>query len=304
MGSITIPVVSIQQMVAMADGLLRAGDHALAQALYQAALAKGPPERDRQRIRTRLGLAKAPTARTAMNLGLLLDLEAGRQANPFVGEGLATWLKTLPFADDARFQELAERHAALLPLANWHWNLSVAVWAVRQAQGVPGDLVELGVFKGHTTLFCAEYVEFQTWPKRWWLYDTFEGIPADQQSPGWAEINKNLYEGAFSHEEVAQRFAHLPNVKVIKGRVPEILLEGDGAPEQIAFIHIDLNNAPAEIGALDTLFDRLSSGGVILFDDYCWGSARVQYEAEKAWFEARDLHILPLPTGQGLFVKR
>jgi predicted O-methyltransferase YrrM len=89
-------------------------------------------------------------------------------------------------------------------------------------------------------------------------------------------------------------------VRVIQGRVPEILSEY--APEKISFMHIDLNNAPAEIGALQLLFDRLAPGGVIIFDDYCWATTRAQHVAEKAWFERRGLHILPMPTGQGVFV--
>jgi hypothetical protein len=285
----------------MGDGLLRNQHFDLARQLYSVALKRASPHR-RQAARVRLGLALAPTARTLMLLRLVEELEAGSAPLAFVSEGMATWLKTLPFADDARFQELAETHADLLPIANWHWNLQTALWAVQATRDVPGDFVELGVFKGHTTLFCADYVGFQEWPKQWWLYDTFEGIPDDQVAPGWERVNQKLYTDKFSFEEVRDRFARFPNIKVIKGRVPEILQEG--APERIAFMHIDLNNAPAEIGALETLFDRVSPGGVILFDDYCWASARAQYDAENAWFAARGLQILPIPTGQGVFVKR
>lgn len=301
MSSVTINQASAEQLVAMGDGLLKNGHFALARQMYAVALKQAVPQRV-QAVRTRLGLTLAPTARTAMLLRLVEELEGSGMTQAFASEGMATWLKTLPFADDARFQALADAHAELLPIANWHWNLQTAVWAVRGARDVPGDFVELGVFKGHTTLFCADYVGFQDWPKQWWLYDTFEGIPEDQVAAGWERVNQKLYTDKFSFEEVRDRFARFPNIKVIKGRVPEILQEG--APERIAFMHIDLNNAPAEIGALDALFDRVSPGGAILFDDYCWASARAQYDAENAWFAARGLQILPLPTGQGLFLKR
>ena len=236
-------------------------------------------------------------------MAVLQELEAGNALPQFVGAGLATWWKTLPFMEDPRFLEINDRHASLLPLGNWHWNLSTALWAVRQVKDVPGDFVELGVFKGHTTLFCADYVEFQTWPRRWWLYDTFDGIPDDQVAKGWEERNKNLYQdGAFTFEEVRDRFAAYPNIDVIKGRVPEVLV--GNSPDTIAFMHIDMNNPTAEIGALDALFERVSSGGVILFDDFCWATAKAQFDAETKWFAERGLHVLPLPTGQGLFVKR
>lgn len=302
MNRVVIEETSPEEIMAMADGLFRAEAYPMAKSLYEIAERSATSRALRARLRTRIGLLGAPNHRTRMNFDLLVRLEEDDQPNPYVGDGLATWLKTLPFDRDDRFQEIARRHAALLPIANWSWNLTTVLWAVQQTQSVPGDFVELGVFKGHTTLFCAEYVDFATWPRQWWLYDTFDGIPEDQQSPGWAAINEGLYRGSFSYEEVAERFAHLPNIKVIKGRVPEILHEG--SPGQVAFMHVDMNNAPAEIAALELFFDRLSPGGIVVFDDYCWQSARTQYQAEKAWFDARGLHVLAMPTGQGVFVKR
>ena len=57
------------------------------------------------------------------------------------------------------------------------------------------------------------------------------------------------------------------------------------------------------MGALDALYGRLSPGGVIVFDDFCWSTSHAQFRAEMAWFNARELTVFPLPTGQGLFIK-
>ncbi len=293
-----MPKTPVQTLIEDADALVKAGKFQAATELYRQALADhGARE---QPIRVRRGLMAAPYPGTPALVELLQQVEA-ISPNAFVTDGLATWRKTLPFMHDPRFLALADKHGHLLPLPNWHWNLQVVLWAVRQARDVPGDYVELGVFKGHTTLFCAEYLDFQTWPRRWWLYDTFEGIPDDQVDPGWAEINRKTYAGTFSYDEVKASFAHIGNVDVIKGRVPEILQER--CPDRIAFIHLDLNNATAEIAALDALYDRLSPGGVIVLDDYGWSSAHAQFIAETRWFAARDLPLLSLPTGQGVFVK-
>ena len=299
MRNLTIGFDASSVLVHMADGSMRAGDAETAAQLYAIAL-KWAPQEEVHAIRVRLGLATNPTGRGKHLHAVLMALEEfGQQV--FVGDGLATWQKTTPFFDDERFVAIAEKHAALLPLANWHWNLQTVLWAIRQASNVEGDFVELGVFKGHTTLFAAEYLEFQTWDRRWLLYDTFEGIPQDQLDPGWEETNKGLYGGTYGFEEVRDRFAAFPNIEVIKGRVPEILSEVP--PGRIAFLHMDLNNSTAEIAALDALFDRISPGGVIIFDDYAWITARAQHDAENRWFAARNLQILALPTGQGLFIK-
>jgi hypothetical protein len=103
------------------------------------------------------------------------------------------------------------------------------------------------------------------------------------------------------HREVVDLFASYPNIEVVRGRVPEVFEAR--CPERIAFVHLDLNSARAEVGALDALYDRLSPGAVVVFDDYGWFTARDQFDAENGWMRARGLSILELPTGQGLFVK-
>ncbi|MDB5419529.1 MAG: hypothetical protein JWP50_2948 [Phenylobacterium sp.] len=292
--------MTTEQVIVMADALFAGRFLAPAKGLYSSALRREPNPGLRLRLRLRLGLLLTPNGRTLSLLRLLKDLE-GQHKQVFVGDGMATWLKTIPFLDDERFMELEAKHAHLLPIANWHWNLQTVLWAVQRTADVEGDLVELGVFRGHTTMFTADYVQFQNSPKRWRLFDTFEGIPEDQLDAGWAQLNDASYKGTYSYEEVVERFAAFPNIEVIRGRVPEILHEH--CPERICFLHIDLNNTAAEIAALDFVFDRLSPGAVLILDDYCWASARAQFEAERRWFKARGLHVLPLPTGQGVFIK-
>lgn len=290
--------LTVGEAVAIAEALARRGSTQRAFRLLADSLSTVPARTD---IRVRRGIAARPTAR----IGVMLDLMAALKEFPttgFVSDGLATWMKILPFFEDPRFLEIAGRHEGLLPIPNWHWNLQTVLWAARQVASIPGDFVELGVFRGHTTLFVADYLEFAGLDRTWRLYDTFDGIPDDQLDANWAANNQKAYQGTFSFEEVRDRFAAFPNIRVVKGRVPEVLA-GDDLPERIAFLHMDLNNSTAEIAALDLLYDRLSPGGVIVFDDYCWEVSRAQHDAEKAWFAERGLHILPMPTGQGVFIK-
>jgi predicted O-methyltransferase YrrM len=103
-------------------------------------------------------------------------------------------------------------------------------------------------------------------------------------------------------DKVRARFQPWQNVLVTQGKVPEVLAEV--APDQIAFLHIDMNNAEAERGALERLFDRVSTGGIIVLDDYGWNGYRAQKDSADEFMRSRDLSILELPTGQGLVVKR
>jgi hypothetical protein len=219
----------------------------------------------------------------------------------FVSNGLATWGRATSFAGDDKFYLLHEKYSDLLSAPNWHWNLSVAKWCVESALKLDGDLVELGVFKGHTTAFVADYVDFSKQAKNWYLYDTFTGIPAeDMNNSSWADKNTAAYSN-FSYEEVADRFKHYPNIHVIQGRVPDVFKETP-PPSRISFLHIDMNSAKAEIAALEYIFDAVIPGGIILFDDYGWKVCDEQHQAINKWAKEKALSILELPTGQGLLV--
>jgi O-methyltransferase len=89
----------------------------------------------------------------------------------------------------------------------------------------------------------------------------------------------------------------------MKGRIPEVF--AGGCPEKIAYLHIDLNQAPAEVASLEYLFDRMVPGGILILDDHEWaGVYREQKLAEDAWFDVRQYRVIPLPAGQGLVIKR
>jgi hypothetical protein len=101
---------------------------------------------------------------------------------------------------------------------------------------------------------------------------------------------------------VRAKFADYPQVRIVQGEIPAALAD---SPERISYLHIDLNQATAEVAALDVLFDRVVPAGMIILDDYEWAMAyRQQKIKEDAWFDARGYRVMPLPTGQGLVIKR
>jgi len=213
---------------------------------------------------------------------------------------MMTWSRTAGFLADKRFVDAYVRNHDASHLQYYHWQIHTVCWAAGSCLGIAGDFVELGVFKGFTTAVAAEYLDFKSVAKRWYLYDTFTGIPEDQLNAGWTDSYKELMP-ATAYEDVQRRFADYRNIQVIKGKVPDILDEI--SPERTAFMHVDLNSAVAERAALERLFDRLSTGGMIVFDDYGWTAALQQKLAADEFMAAHGHAVLELPTGQGLVVK-
>jgi hypothetical protein len=89
----------------------------------------------------------------------------------------------------------------------------------------------------------------------------------------------------------------------VKGYIPESFARSRN-PEQIAWMHIDLNSSIPTIASLDFFWDRLLPGGVVLLDDFAWsGYEDTRMEVEK-WCQATSLDIMKFPTGQSLITKQ
>lgn len=189
------------------------------------------------------------------------------------------------------------------------WRLHTLVWAARSAIAHKGDLVECGVFKGDMSWVVATILGDRIADRTFYLYDSFEGFSPTLSSaadfpddPGFLKMANNIYQDPAIYEAVIKKFAGMPHVKVIRGFVPETFKIA--IPERIAFLHIDLNSPAAEIAALEHLFDRVVSGGYIVFDDYGWKQFKKQRDAENRFMADRGHFILELPTGQGLVIKQ
>ena len=151
MPSLHFDSISVLKMMQIGDALVRVGNAETAREVYRRALSEPSPHRNA--LLVRIGLLSKLDPQVLHLMDILQAAERIDPANTFVGDGLATWLKRQPFHDDVRFTEIAERHADLLPIRNWQWNLQIALWAARRALLAPGDFVELGVFRGHTIGF-------------------------------------------------------------------------------------------------------------------------------------------------------
>lgn len=212
----------------------------------------------------------------------------------FFGDNLFTYGRNLSFVEDSKLMAATAAHTENAVEKAILWRHAVVAWGAKQGMRLEGDFVECACYKGTTARIICDYVDFAASSKTYYLYDLFEH---DDSMPHHAmpEHSTSLY------ERVKARFASIPNVRVTKGAVPDVLQQV--APEKIAFMHLDLNNAAAEIGALEMLFDRMVPGAILVLDDYGWLGYRAQKLAEDPWLAARGYQVLELPTGQGLVIK-
>lgn len=188
--------------------------------------------------------------------------------------------------------------------ASVHWRVYVECWAAKIGTRLEGDFVECGVERGSTASAVMEYVDFRALQRRYYLLDTFNGVDPSLLSQD--EIARGIQRYSDKHyydcyDEVCKTFATYPNVNIIRGTVPGTLLQA--TPEKVAYLSIDMNCAAPEIAAAEHFWPRMSSGAMVVLDDYGWTRHLNQKHAFDEFALRHGITILPLPTGQGLMVK-
>ena len=154
----------------------------------------------------------------------------------------------------------------------------------REQLVVPGDFVEMGCYRGDTSLLLAEVLQrgirsrleilvvekpVENSEKRLWIYDSFEGLPekgeADKSVVGEEFRGGEL---VVTKREVKERFLRaglkLPIIK--KAWFSE--LTGTDMPEKIAFAFLDGDFYESIRDSLRLVGPRMAQGGVIIVHDY------------------------------------
>ena len=159
-----------------------------------------------------------------------------------------------------------------------------------------GDFVELGCYRGDTSLLLAELLVEKTVEKsvkKLWMYDSFEGLP-EKSRKDESEVGKDFQQGelAVTKREVKNRFlrAGLP-VPVIKKAWFNELTKAD-LPEKIAFAFLDGDLYESIKDSLELVEEKISDGGVIMVHDYNNPALPGVASAVDEWLKNRDTKIM------------
>ncbi|MEJ7604821.1 MAG: TylF/MycF/NovP-related O-methyltransferase [Bryobacteraceae bacterium] len=115
--------------------------------------------------------------------------------------------------------------------------------AVQSTAKIPGDVAEVGVFRGQSARIICEAKS----NKVLHLFDTFEGLP----EPGNVDTKFTLGEYACSLPEVQKLLADQPNVRYHPGLFPATA--GAVAACRFSFVHLDVDLYESTRAALEFL---------------------------------------------------
>jgi hypothetical protein len=140
--------------------------------------------------------------------------------------------------------------------------------------GIPGDLVEAGVWRGGASILMRAVLKaYGDRTRRVWLADSFCGLPAPDPVRYPRDIGDMLHTFAclaVSLPEVKRNFTRYglldDQVCFLEGWFKDIL---PTAPiNQIAVLRLDCDMYESTTEVLVHLYDRVSPGGYVIIDDY------------------------------------
>lgn len=161
----------------------------------------------------------------------------------------------------------------------------------RECLRVPGDFVELGCYKGDTSLLLTEVLKDSD--KKLWIYDSFEGLP-EKSEEDFSPLGENFKKGELvvTKREVKERFLRAGlKVPVIKKGWFADFTSFD-LPERIAFCFLDGDFYESIMDGLKLIENKMSADGVLIVHDYNNPELPGVKKAVDEWVGTRDLQVL------------
>jgi O-methyltransferase len=185
-------------------------------------------------------------------------------------------------------------------------------------EGVPGDFVEVGIWRGGSSLVAKRFLSGD---RDFYLYDTYAGMTEPSQydfrigsrdsqdtMEKWESEQKATHNGWVfaSLDEVQQNFRSFDlldgSVNFIKGDVRETLLS-ESIPKKIALLRLDTDFYDSTLVELQRLWPKLVSKGVLILDDYGhWDGARKAVDDFFSQLGHESVLMIPISGGGGRLI--
>jgi O-methyltransferase len=164
------------------------------------------------------------------------------------------------------------------------------------ASRLPGDVAEVGVYRGGTARLLARTTAPSGKTVR--LFDTFAGMPSTDP------VRDSHRSGDFGDsplDDVRAYLADCPNVSFHPGLFPPTATQFEAT--SFCFAHIDVDIYASVRDCCEFFYPRTVAGGVLVFDDYGFRSCPGAKQAVDDFFASRPERPWWLPTGQAVVIR-
>ena len=166
----------------------------------------------------------------------------------------------------------------------------------QQVATLPGDVAEVGVYKGGTAKLLAQSVA--STDKTVHLFDTFAGMPSSDPAK---DVFKEDDLTDTSLDGVQAFLQDCPNVRFHPGLFP--LTASEVEQRTFCLVHIDVDIYQSVLDCCRFFYPRLHPGGAIVFDDYGFLTCPGGKMAVDEFFADKPEHPCYLPTGQCVVIR-
>jgi O-methyltransferase len=222
-----------------------------------------------------------------------------------------SWQATLRFFLDPTFQAMyAGRHPKtcpegppgfqrVWPRVREHtildvWRAESLARRLWEARDLPGDVIELGVYRGGTSIMMALLCQAWGLPKKVWMLDSFQGLPTPQDGVdavyqrGWFPVDHRQVVRTCAAAGVLERLVIRPGW--FEDTVKEL------GETRFCLAHLDSDLYGSTRTSLEGVAPRVVEGGAVVVDDYSDGVGGVKRAVDEHLLSSGErLHLAPTP---------
>lgn len=147
---------------------------------------------------------------------------------------------------------------------------------LKEIKNVKGDIIEFGVWNGNNLISLKKMMEYIKIKKKLIGYDSFEGMSFKD--------NGNLFKGDKQLINYIKKFFHLKNIHLIEDDIMN-LKDHSKKITNLSLIYIDCDIYNVTKNILETLKDKITKNGLIVFDEGNFNVRRGEGKAAKEFFD-------------------
>jgi len=166
-------------------------------------------------------------------------------------------------------------------------------------EGVPGDAVEVGVYKGNTAKVLKELLRGTG--RRLFLFDTFAGFDRSDIAGVDAHVTHTGF--ADTSLDSVRDFVGSDDTIFVPGYFPDSA-RGAALPQTVAVLHIDCDLYAPMKAALEMFYPRMQRGALIVLHDYASGHWPGATQAIDQFFSDKAETVVIMPDKSGTAVVR
>ena len=187
-----------------------------------------------------------------------------------------------------------------------HWIVAYAVrHAIEFVNTEYYNFVEAGTAEGFSTFFALREITNHKKTKgksTMHLYDAWEVM--EKNGLTTKEVIRAETYSKLDIEKTKKNLSEFSEITIYhQWHVPETFKISPASPNNIVFLHIDINSAKSTLSTLKFFYPKLTKGGLILFDDYGWLAFNETKEIIDKFFSNKPGMLLKFPTGQAIYYR-